>query len=52
VRAVAQSHGGSVDAGKSTYGGARFSVRLPLEKPGKSSLGERDATPSEPRQKL
>lgn len=31
VRAVAQSHGGSVDAGKSVYGGARFSVRLPLE---------------------
>jgi two-component system OmpR family sensor kinase len=31
VRAVAESHGGSVTAGKSTYGGARFSVRLPLE---------------------
>jgi two-component system, OmpR family, sensor kinase len=31
VRAVAESHGGSVSAGKSTYGGARFSVRLPLE---------------------
>jgi two-component system OmpR family sensor kinase len=31
VRAVARSHGGSVDAGKSAYGGARFSVRLPLE---------------------
>jgi signal transduction histidine kinase len=31
VRAVARSHGGSVDAGKSVYGGARFSVRLPLE---------------------
>jgi signal transduction histidine kinase len=31
VRAVAESHGGSVSAGPSTYGGARFSVRLPLE---------------------
>ena len=31
VRAVAQSHGGSVDAGRSTYGGARFSIRLPLD---------------------
>jgi signal transduction histidine kinase len=31
VRAVAESHGGSVSAGKSTYGGARFSIRLPLE---------------------
>jgi two-component system, OmpR family, sensor kinase len=31
VRAVAESHGGSVTAGRSTYGGARFSVRLPIE---------------------
>jgi signal transduction histidine kinase len=31
VRAVAESHGGSVSAGRSTYGGARISVRLPLE---------------------
>jgi signal transduction histidine kinase len=31
VRAVAESHDGSVSAGRSTYGGARFSVRLPLE---------------------
>ena len=30
VRAVAQSHGGTVLAGRSTYGGARFSIRLPL----------------------
>jgi signal transduction histidine kinase len=30
VRAVAEAHGGSVSAGKSTYGGARISVRLPL----------------------
>jgi two-component system OmpR family sensor kinase len=30
VRAVAESHGGSVSAGRSAYGGARFSVRLPL----------------------
>jgi two-component system OmpR family sensor kinase len=52
VRAVAQTHGGSVDAGKSTYGGARFSVRLPLDKTGKSPVDELDATPSERRQKL
>jgi two-component system OmpR family sensor kinase len=31
VRAVAELHGGSVSAGRSAYGGARFSVRLPLE---------------------
>ena len=30
VRAVAEFHGGSVSAGRSTTGGARFSVRLPL----------------------
>ncbi len=40
VRAVAESHGGSVSAGRSTYGGARFSVRLPLER-----AGEREAKP-------
>ena len=40
VRAVAESHGGSVSAGRSTYGGARFSVRLPLE-----GAGEREAKP-------
>jgi two-component system OmpR family sensor kinase len=52
VRAVAHSHGGSVDAGKSTYGGARFSVRLPLEKAGKAARDDRETTPSERRQKL
>jgi two-component system, OmpR family, sensor kinase len=31
VRAVAESHGGSVEAGESNTGGARFLVRLPLE---------------------
>jgi len=31
VRAVAESHGGSVEAGSSSSGGARFTVRLPLE---------------------
>ncbi|MSO41599.1 MAG: HAMP domain-containing histidine kinase [Solirubrobacterales bacterium] len=30
VRSVAESHGGSVEAGASTLGGATFSVRLPL----------------------
>ena len=30
VRAVAESHGGTVEAGRSAYGGARFSIRLPL----------------------
>lgn len=31
VRAVATSHGGSVTAGRSAHGGARFTVRLPSE---------------------
>jgi two-component system, OmpR family, sensor kinase len=31
VRAVAESHGGSVEAGRSSSGGARFIVRLPLQ---------------------
>jgi two-component system OmpR family sensor kinase len=52
VRAVAQSHGGSVDAGKSTYGGARFSVRLPLDEAGETTQDGREATPSERRQTL
>jgi signal transduction histidine kinase len=30
VRAVAEGHGGSVSAGRSDAGGARFTVRLPL----------------------
>jgi two-component system OmpR family sensor kinase len=30
VRAVAESHGGTVEAGRSELGGARISVRLPL----------------------
>jgi two-component system OmpR family sensor kinase len=30
VKAVASAHGGSVEAGRSPAGGARFSVRLPL----------------------
>src|SRR5436190_7481214 len=42
VRAVAQSHGGSVEAGQSTYGGARLSIRLPLEK---AADGEPPARP-------
>jgi two-component system OmpR family sensor kinase len=30
VKAVATSHGGTVEAGRSSIGGARFTVRLPL----------------------
>jgi two-component system, OmpR family, sensor kinase len=52
VRAVAESHGGSVEAGKSTYGGARFSIRLPLEKSVEQEPQERSATRSDERQKL
>ena len=33
VRAVAESHGGSVEVGDSPHGGARFVARLPLEDP-------------------
>jgi two-component system, OmpR family, sensor kinase len=44
VRAVAESHGGSVSAGRSTYGGARFSVRLPLEQaPDQAAKGSENA---------
>jgi two-component system, OmpR family, sensor kinase len=50
VRAVAHSHGGSVEAGRSTYGGARFSIRLPLAASARPSEGPIEA-PDE-RQKL
>lgn len=33
VRAVANSHGGAVDVGRSPQGGARFTVRMPLGEP-------------------
>jgi two-component system OmpR family sensor kinase len=47
VRAVAESHGGTVTAGRSTYGGARFSVRLPLEQvPEREPEGSDSATQS------
>jgi two-component system, OmpR family, sensor kinase len=52
VRAVARSHGGSVEAAKSTYGGARFSIRLPLEKAPQPVTEEPPATRSDERQKL
>jgi two-component system, OmpR family, sensor kinase len=52
VRAVAESHGGSVDAGKSTYGGARFSIRLPLETVPEQEPAEPRAKRSDERQKL
>ncbi len=44
VRAVAQAHGGSVEAGRSPAGGARLVVRLPLSKG--------TAAPSESAQRL
>jgi two-component system, OmpR family, sensor kinase len=52
VRAVAESHGGSVDAGKSTYGGARFSIRLPLEPAPEREPAEHPAAHSDEGQKL
>jgi two-component system, OmpR family, sensor kinase len=52
VRAVAESHGGSVDAGKSTYGGARFSIRLPLEQVPERAPEERPAKSPDQGQKL
>jgi two-component system OmpR family sensor kinase len=52
VRAVARSHGGSVDAGKSTYGGARFSIRLPLDPTPEREPEEPSETRSDERQKL
>jgi two-component system, OmpR family, sensor kinase len=52
VRAVAESHGGSVEAGKSTYGGARFSIRLPLEKAPDREPKQSPAERSDEHQKL
>jgi two-component system, OmpR family, sensor kinase len=52
VRAVVQSHGGSVDAGKSAYGGARFSIRLPLEPTPEREPEEPSEARSDERQKL
>jgi two-component system, OmpR family, sensor kinase len=52
VRAVAEAHGGSVGAGRSTYGGARFSIRLPLERAPEGEPEERPATRSDRSQKL
>jgi two-component system OmpR family sensor kinase len=52
VRAVAESHGGSVDAGQSTYGGARFSIRLPLEPAPEREPAKPPAARSDERQKL
>jgi len=37
VRAVAESHGGSVEVDTSPHGGARFLARLPLDAGGASS---------------
>ena len=52
VRAVAQSHGGSVVAGKSTYGGARFSIRLPLDPAARTAPEERQEAAPDEAQKL
>jgi signal transduction histidine kinase len=52
VRAVVRSHGGSVEAGKSTYGGARLSIRLPLEKAPEPATEESPTASSEQRQEL
>jgi signal transduction histidine kinase len=52
VRAVVRSHGGSVNAGKSTYGGARFSIRLPLEKAAETASDEAQPARPDERQKL
>jgi two-component system, OmpR family, sensor kinase len=52
VRAVAEAHGGSVEAGRSTYGGARFSIRLPLERVPEREPDDRPAAQSDRRQKL
>jgi signal transduction histidine kinase len=52
VRAVARSHGGSVDAGKSAYGGARFSIRLPLEGEPRPTPQEQPAAKSDEPEKL
>jgi signal transduction histidine kinase len=52
VRAVARSHGGSVDAGKSAYGGARFSIRLPLEGESRPTPQEQPAAKSDEPEKL
>jgi two-component system, OmpR family, sensor kinase len=49
VRAVAEAHGGSVSAGRSTYGGARFSVELPLESAEKPAPEEAEARPDSER---
>lgn len=49
VRAVAVSHGGSVEAGESADGGARFSVELPLARFQPPLLdSDQDETPSAP----
>ncbi|HEY7122292.1 MAG TPA: HAMP domain-containing sensor histidine kinase [Solirubrobacterales bacterium] len=52
VRAVVRSHGGSAEAGKSTYGGARFSIRMPLEKAPEPATEESTTTSSEQRREL
>jgi two-component system OmpR family sensor kinase len=52
VRAVVRSHGGSVNAGKSTYGGARFSIRLPLEKAAETASDEAQPARPDERQTL
>jgi signal transduction histidine kinase len=47
VRAVARSHGGTVEAGASAYGGARFSIRLPLDRTAETAETAPEGEPAE-----
>jgi signal transduction histidine kinase len=48
VRAVAESHGGGVIIGESEAGGAKFTVRLPLEGARRRSAGDAAVPPPPP----
>ncbi|UJA20126.1 HAMP domain-containing histidine kinase [Thermoleophilia bacterium SCSIO 60948] len=47
VSAVAESHGGSVAVGESRFGGALFSVELPLAAPAERAGGHPDQQPAD-----
>jgi hypothetical protein len=42
VRDVAEAHGGNIEVGRSTEGGARFTVRLPFADPSEIPLSTGD----------